>query len=521
MKPLFIIVILVLAITVIIIIVAKNNADKEENILNFLDKMEKEKKEKIIRMPAAAGQFYPAEAGELKEMIRSFLLKANPPQGDGELAVLIVPHAAYQFSGEVAAFGFKEVALNKSAGFETVILLGNSHQEHFDGVSIFAEGKFKTPLGEVEVDSELAARLLKENKRFFFGQSAHQNEHSLEVQLPFLQEVLGNFKIVAALFGNTSRDDWKILGEAIAKNIGNKKILVVASSDLSHYPSFEDAKEADLKTIQAILGGKPEELEKTLRDLEKKGIKNAITFACAEEAIKSAMFLAQKLGAAKIELLKYANSGEVALGNKREVVGYAAIGFFKEKTSGNAFELKLSLSEQKELLSMARRAVESFVRTGKIPSFQTKSEALKQRRGVFVTIRKEGQLRGCIGQVGASEFPLSEVIPEMAVAAATEDERFWPVQESELPDLKYEISILSPLVKVNNWKEIKIGEHGVFLRNGLRQAVFLPQVAVENNWDLKRFLEELCVNKAGLEPSCYQDKAAEIYVFTAQVFGEN
>jgi len=196
------------------------------------------------------------------------------------------------------------------------------------------------------------------------------------------------------------------------------------------------------------------------------------------------------------------------------VVGYAAIVFTIDKLEG-----ELGMAEQRRLLEIARETVETYIKTGKAPEFSNEYPALERNLGAFVTIEKHGQLRGCIGRF-QPDIPLYQVVVEMALAAATKDSRFNPVTKDELEDLEYEISVLSPLRKVDSWKEIKIGKHGVQIKKGLRAGVFLSQVATDNNWDLDTFMSVLCQQKAGLPSDCWKDPETDIYVFTAQVFSE-
>lgn len=472
----------------------------------------KKMENKILkREPAVAGQFYPEKKEDLERIIDEYLEKADPPETEGEILALILPHAGYQFSGKVAAFGFKKLV---GENIDTVILIGNSHYYQFDGISIFPEGFWETPLGKVKVDFDLAQEIKKESEKIFFDQNYHQKEHSLEVQIPFLQKVLKDFKILPILLGNKNPKDYQILAEAISKNIKEKNVLLIASSDLSHYPNYEDAKFVDQKVIDAILNGDVENFEKEILSLQKMKIENALTFACGQDSIKTVMLVAKKLGAKEIKLLKYANSGEVS-GDLSKVVGYSAIGFFGERRGS-----LLNKKEKKVLLEIARKSLETFILEGKIPEFKVESPYLNQKLGAFVTIKKHGKLRGCIGTFSPTEIPLYQVVSQMAIAAGTEDLRFYPVQKEELKELEYEISVLSNLEEIEDWQKIEIGKHGVVIRVGGRSGTFLPQVATEQNWDLKTFLKMLCLEKLGLEKDCYKRKDAKIYVFTAQVFGE-
>ncbi len=275
-----------------------------------------------LRFPAVAGQFYPAEKEELERMIDGFLALAKVPKVEGEICGLILPHAGYVFSGPVAAHGFKAIS---GKGFETVILIGDSHYERFDGVSIWEKGEWETLFGRVKIDEDLAKKILSQSKRFFVRNSTHLFEHSLEVQLPFLQKVLKNFKIVPTIFGSEN-EDWKNLANAILKVTKNKKVLTIASSDLSHYPPYEVAQKADAETIDGILAVDPEKFAQKIEELERK-IPGVDTFACAQDSIKTILEIATSLRA-KAKLLKYQNSGDTPFGEKFQVVGYSAIAFY-------------------------------------------------------------------------------------------------------------------------------------------------------------------------------------------------
>ena len=505
-----------------------------------------------VRSPAVAGTFYPADKNELTKAVDEFLARAQkiPPSppfikgGENVILGLVVPHAGYTYSGQVAAWGFKQLV---DQNIDTVILIGNSHRAYFSGAAIYDKGYFKTPLGEVEVDAELAGKIMAENKNIKADMAAQASEHSLEVEVPFLQRVLPNFKIVPILMGNGDLEDVnpvrepcsltvcadgnfkppavfsngvKMLAQAISKNIAGQNVLVVASSDMSHYPPYERANYADKKTYEAILTGQVDKLESAIAQLEKENIANTQTFLCAKDAVEVLMMVMQNLGASDIKLLKYANSGDTT-GDKNQVVGYGAIGFYGERSGG-----ELSQAEQQRLLEIVRQSVEAYVKTGQAPAFSENSAALNQKLGVFVTIKKGGQLRGCIGnfppqeagQTPDSNLLLWQNVVKMAIAAATQDPRFSPVSADELNDLEYEVSVLSPLQKIDDWHEIQLGKHGVEIKKGNHNGVFLPQVATETGWDLDTFMGQLCSQKAGLPWDCWKDKETEIYTFTAQVF---
>lgn len=465
-----------------------------------------------VREPAVAGQFYPADPKGLTEQIDEFLAAAPKEKPAGAILGLVVPHAGYIYSGPVAAAGFKQL---EDQNIETVILIGNSHRAYFEGAAVYDKGYFKTPLGEVEIDADLAKKIIAENKKIKADVSAHQYEHSLEVEVPFLQRVLKNFRILPILLGSGTQEDVEVLARAISKNISGQNILVIASTDMSHYPPYEQANYADKKTYEAILTGQVEKLREMIAQLESEYIQNAQTFLCAQDAVEVLMLVMQGLGAKDIKLLKYANSGDTA-GDKSQVVGYCAIAFYGERRGS-----ELNQQEQQRLLEIAKQTVESYIKTGQVPEFSESTPALNQKLGAFVTLRKHGELRGCIGRFTSDDNPpLYQTVSQMAVAAATQDYRFSPVVASELPDLEYEVSVLSPLRRIDDWQEIQLGKHGVEIKKGSRSGVFLPQVAIETGWDLDTFMGQLCSQKAGLPWNCWQNKETELYIFTAQVFAE-
>jgi len=279
--------------------------------------------EEKIRFPAVAGQFYPEEKRELEAMIESFLKEVKLPKIDGEIFGILVPHAGYIFSGAVAAYCYKAI---EGKNYEIIVLIGDSHYEYFDGVSIWEKGEWETPFGKVKVDEDLAKEVLSFSKRFFTRDSAHLFEHSLEVQIPFLQKVLKDFKILPLIFGSED-EDWQDLAKAILKIMEKKKALVVASSDLSHYPPYEIAIQVDKRTIDGILTLDPEKFKEKIANLQK-FFPDVDTFACAQDTIKTILEIA-KHKKAKAKLLKYQNSGDTIYGEKSQVVGYGAICFFK------------------------------------------------------------------------------------------------------------------------------------------------------------------------------------------------
>ena len=474
-----------------------------------------EKSQKSIRQPVVDGQFYPADKEELTQMISQFLEKVELPKTEGEVRALIVPHAGYVFSGGVAAYGFKAV---QGQDIKTVILIGSSHHQYLAGAVIDSFDVWQTPLGQIDLDTDLRDILVKENSLFEVDSIPHQPEHSLEVEVPFLQSVLKDFKILPILVSQLSKDDLEKISQTLAKHI-DEQTLIVASSDMSHYPAYEQANQADKKVIEAILTGQVVNLQETINQIEKENIANLDTCLCGQGAVEVVIKVAQEIKVSEIKLLKYANSGDVVIGDKSQVVGYSAIAFSWPSPTKVSLVLEFNPEQKTKLLEIAKTSLEKYILENQIPEFTITDSLLNENLGVFVTLKKHGQLRGCIGRF-EPDIPLYQVVSQMAVAAGTQDARFKPVQSSELNDLEYEISVLSPLRKIDDWQEIEIGRHGVQIKQGFRSGVFLPQVAKENNWDLDKFMGELCSQKAGLSWDCWKSADVDLYVFTAEVFHE-
>ncbi len=455
---------------------------------------------KELRRPAVAGAFYPGSRLLLQRQVDGFLAKARKVELEGELIALIAPHAGYIYSGPVAAYSYKQL---ERRDFDTVILIGPSHHIGFAGASVYNQGPYQTPLGLVEVDTDLASKIITQDKNIRYIPQAHIREHSLEVQLPFLQRTLKDFKIVPILISDPSLKNCQILADAIFKSIKGKKVLIIASTDLSHYHPYKEACQLDKVTLGAIVTLDPEEVA------EKGDL-------CGKAAVLTTILLTRRLKADKAIILKYANSGDTA-GPKDGVVGYGAVAISKK--GEKEMEGVYSKKEREELLKIARDSIKSYLTTRKPPRIETENPKLKQKRGAFITLRRGEALRGCIGFIEPL-FPLDHAISECAISAATKDIRFPPVTERELPKITIEISVLSPTKRIVSIDEIKMGIHGVMVKKGLHHGIFLPQVAEETGWSKEEFLSQLCSRKAGLSPHAWKDRNTEIYIFTVEKFEE-
>ncbi len=478
-----------------------------------------------VRKPTVADSFYPANSVVLSQQIADFFKKAKKEEVPGEITAIISPHAGYVYSGQVAAYAYKVLEGMK---FETVVVIAPNHVLGFSGASVYNGVFYETPLGKIETDQKVAKEITSFEKTVYLSDKGHspfrgRGEHSLEVQLPFLQIVLGKFKLVAIVMGDQEYSTCEKLAHALSKTLKGKEALIVASSDLSHFHPYDEAVRLDKVVIDDVNSYDAEQL---LQD-----VASGKCEACGAGPIVSAMLAAKGLGADKAKVLKYANSGDVT-GDRTGVVGYMSAVIYRsgddpesdennkaEKKSGKVgVDMGLSKTDKETLLKMARATIQAKVKGGKPPEFKIPSEILKENRGAFVTLEKDGNLRGCIGYIQAIK-PLYSTIQEMAVQAALNDPRFPPVGENELDDLKIEISVLTPLRRISDTSEIQVGRDGIYIRKGFNSGLLLPQVATEYGWDKETFLEQTCY-KAGLPPNAWKEKTCEIYIFSADIFRE-
>jgi len=468
---------------------------------------------KEIREPGLAGSWYPDKPAVLFRDIKRYLDNVKKEKVEGDIIALVAPHAGYMYSGQVAAYAYQ---LIEGKSFDTVIVVGPSHRLPFKGASLWDRGGFGTPLGVVPVDTELSKKLMEQRKEIRFIPEAHSQENSIELQIPFLQAVLKSFKLVPiAMEPDWSWETCQYLASAIADTIRGKKVLLVASTDLSHYHSYNAAVQLDRIFLNHI---ERFDIEGLNRDL-----KSDRTEACGGGPVVTIMLAAKALGANKGKTLRYANSGDVT-GDRSRVVGYAAAVFYRDEGGREKMkdekrvgvDLGLSDQDKKTLHQIARTVIENKTKGKPVPEFKIDSPMLQEYRGAFVTLQKRGQLRGCIGYIDA-RAPLGKTVEEMAEAAAFRDPRFSPVTERELPDLQIEISVLTPFKKISDIREIEVGKHGLYITKKWYSGLLLPQVATEYGWDRQTFLEHTC-QKAGLPSNAWKEKDAEIYIFSADIF---
>ena len=489
-----------------------------------------------IRRPAVAGQFYAGSQRQLLADVAGCYEAVKDVRPMQRVQAVIVPHAGYVFSGVTAASAFS--CIDPSAQYEHIFLLGPSHHVWLDKASVgVGYEAYSTPLGNVKVDVELGRQIIASNSVFTFEERAHNKEHCLEVQLPLLQYRLPKMPpIVPIVIATQNGQKLQEIAEALLPYF-NERNLFVISSDFSHYPSYKDAQRVDGATGEAILTGSVLKFVEALEKNENLGIRNLDTSACGEAAIAVLLMMTEDSKGIQIHHVRYCNSGDSPYGGHDRVVGYHAFAFTREEKGarvptvpafdegeaspqpspqgeGETSGFRLTDADKAMLKEIARESIRlSFF--GRTYKPENLSPTLKQKCGAFVSLHKHGRLRGCIGHFG-EDYPLGEIVAQMARAAAFEDPRFDRVQQSEFNELDIEISVLTPMRRIKSLDEFELGKHGIYIRKGWRSGTYLPQVADEVNWTKEEFVSHCAAEKAGIGWNGWKD--AELYVYEAIVF---
>ncbi|MEW5702811.1 MAG: AmmeMemoRadiSam system protein B [Candidatus Zixiibacteriota bacterium] len=500
---------------------------------------------KKIRLPHFAEKdgFYTNDPVALTKQIAQFFAAAKRHTDIRQegIAALVCPHAGYVYSGAVAAEGYKQL---EGLSFDTVVVIAPSHRAFFRGGSVYSGGAYRTPLGDVPLDLDFCERLTSVDPSVALADIGHDAtgggyEHALEVHLPFLQIVLGSFALVPVVMGDQEFTTARTLGELIARHARLGRTLVVASSDLAHghdYPTTQRLDDTAAAAIERYSSG----------DLYDQFSSGAFE-ACGGGPITAAMIAAQGMGADTATVVCKRNSADVTGSRRGYIVGYLSAVFHRaggdnpdrahaqrrsassvhddhastasgpRATRGTLVSDETLDPHERELLrTTARRSLERAVKGARLECPEAPTTRLREKRGVFVTLKRDGHLRGCIGYVRPYK-PLIEAVWEMAESAALRDHRFLPVEPSEVDDLEIEITVLSPLQKVDSPDDVLVGRHGLIIARGHRAGVLLPQVPIEQDWDREMFLSQTCL-KAGLDPDAWKEPGTVIEVFTAEVF---
>ncbi len=466
-----------------------------------------------IRPATQADRFYTGDARELSEEVDSLLALHRGNRKYNNVAALIVPHAGYYFSGNVAASAY--MTLDTAKQYKRIFLLGPSHHKWLDGASVNTEADYyATPLGNVKVDHETVVVLTEKDSVFSYRKEAHDREHCLEVQLPFLQR---RFKddvppIVPIIISTNNFSKLKRMAEVLKPYFTEENLFIV-SSDFSHYPSYEDACEVDARTGKAVESGDVEQFISAIEENARIGKRNLATSACGEFPIITLMCMLDD--SYEVIHLMYQNSGDIDHHDHSRVVGYHSFVILRGQQQRTNTDFVLNDEDKRMLKDIALQSIKDSLDGNHIAMPSSLTPTLKAKCGAFVSLHKYGQLRGCIGHFG-EDVPLHEIVAEMACAAAFEDPRFSPVRREELDDIDIEISVLTPMRRIQSLDEFKLHRHGIYIRKGYRSGTFLPQVADEVNWTKEEFVGHCSRDKAGLGWDGWKD--AELYVYEAIVF---
>lgn len=468
------------------------------------------------RQPVAAGRFYSDNKEILRNDLEQLFNSCKKTPFSANIRALITPHAGYVFSGKIAASAFS--AVDRNAVFKNIFIIGSSHVMAFDGASAYSAGDYITPLGKISVNREIGASLTKGNKAFNFPSTSHINEHSIEVQLPFIQYYFKNQpKIVPIIIGTNNEKTIRKIAEALKPWFTPENLFVI-SSDFSHYPAYTDAIESDRLMAESIASGDPAAFLNALKVSEKKHIPGLATSMCGWTSGLTLLYLTEGLPGLEIKLIDYCNSGNSKYGNKNEVVGYNAL-----TVSGNpeatADMISFTAAEKKQLFDIAWNSIRMKLegKRSDLPDEKSLPPALKVSMGAFVTLKAGGELRGCIGRFTSSS-PLYEVVRASALSSAFEDPRFAPVSREELKKISMEITVLGPLRKISSINEIILGRHGIYIKKGSSAGTMLPQVATENHWTVEQFLGYTSRDKAGIGWDGWKD--AELFIYDGIVLEE-
>lgn len=453
-----------------------------------------------IRRSVFAGSWYDSNPDSLSRQLDNYLLQAETTVPTEGIVGLIAPHAGYIYSGRIAAHAYRLVY---GKDYDTVVIIGTAHRYGFRGCSIYPKGGYETPLGVASIDESLASAI-SEASGFKFIPNAHAQEHSVEMQVPFIQRVLPEAKIVPIVMGDPSKKTISSLAEAFAETLIGKKVLVVASTDLSHFFAKEKAKTVDAGTLSLIESMDTETIIKKMGQRE--------NIMCGGGPVAAVLLYAKEMEAPKVRIVERADSSQAG-GDESRVVGYAAAAVYTGRSADHSFSL--SPEEKTNLIEIARITLERYVRFNEIYNPETTHTKLLSKKGAFVTLKKEGELRGCIGFI-ESVLPLYQTIVQATIYAASKDARFPPVSSSELKDIEIEISVLTSPERIDDPQEVEVGKHGLIIAKGNQRGLLLPQVPVENRWSRVTFLRQAC-QKAGLPKDAWKS-GADIYIFEAIVF---
>lgn len=499
---------------------------------------------------SGAGFWFPAGKQELSAAIDGYLNEAKKKETAGSPIALISPHAGYTFAAPVMAAAYRQL---EGHSYKRVIILAFSHSlSGFGKISLLPVEGYETPLGTVPIDKKMAEELLSHSDVFISAPAIHMREHSDENQIPFLQKTVKDFKMVSLLVDSLNKETMNKAVDILYPYM-DKDTLFVASTDLTHYgfaydySPFEGLKGKELAAkIHKLDKDALEIMASADADGFREYINRTGATICGRNPVELLLRILKKQGGAKGEILQYYTSADKSGDYAHLTVGYGAVIFTApaqseepkpkneeekkmdtevkpkiEKTDEEPDPPILTETEQQTLLRLSRDYLHEIVKDRKFKPDISKYDltpSLKQKSRLFVTLTKDGELRGCIGHVEAIA-PIYEAVMDNTYSAAFRDPRFPPVEAAEVPRIRIEISINTPQRRLKDINDIIVGKHGLIIEKGWNRGLLLPQVPVEQGWNREQFLEGIC-RKAGLPRGAWKEKDTILYYYSSQVFHE-
>lgn len=499
---------------------------------------------------AGAGRWFPDNPDQLRLEVDGYTTQAPQKEIKGDIVALISPHAGYSYAGPVMGANFRQI---KGKAYKRVIILAFSHSAGgFGKISVLPVKAYETPLGSVPVDQALTQELLKHSDVFTSITTLHATEHSDENQIPFLQRSLEKFSLVSLM---VDRLDEKTMNKAVdilLPYVG-KDTLFVASTDLNHYGTgygYAPFRNLKGKALVDRIHEHDREALQYMADIDPEGfrsyLKKTDATVCGKNPVELLLKILKKKGNIEGQILDYYTSADKDGDHEDLTCGYGAVAFYlinadskpKDEKGGDKKESSsqkdsqstedeepdppiLLVAEQDTLLKLSRDMLTGIAKDKSYRPDLSKydlTQNLKEKSRLFVTLTKNGELRGCIGHVEAIN-PIYEAVMENTFSAAFRDPRFPPVQASEVSDIRIEISINTPQRLIRDVNKIEIGKHGLIIEKGWNRGLLLPQVPVQWGWDRDEFLKGIC-RKAGLPNGAWKDPDTKLFIYSSQVFHE-
>ena len=493
---------------------------------------------------SGAGFWFPGDPDALRKAVDDYMKEAPEPEIDQKPLALISPHAGYRFAGPVMGAAYKTL---KGHEYKNVIILAFSHSfGGHDKISVLPVEWYETPVGSVPVNTEMAKKLLENEDLFTSIPRIHQREHSDENQLPFLRSVLEDFQMVSLFVGQLDEKSMQKAAEILADYAG-PDTLFLASTDLTHYGTaygYSPYKGSKGQNLVEQIHALDNEALYYMSNLDPVGFKRFLSetgaTVCGKKPVELLLRILKKTGDVKGKVLHYYTSADKDGDHERQTCGYGAVAFDSDKSSGvsSGKEEKqfkgdgkfkdrepdppiLSESEQETLLKIARDTLEGVTKNKnyrpEVSNYEI-TENLKQKARVFVTLKRDDNLRGCIGHL-ESRMPIYQAVIANTYNAALRDPRFLSVKPDEVSELNIEISVNSPPRLVKDLEDIEVGKHGLIMEKKPKKGILLPQVPVEQGWNRRQFLSGIC-RKARLPDGSWKDPEVKLYRYSSQVFGE-